>query len=102
MKAMPPAVLAAAPREDTLATLRPGEAVDGIFACTRKERLLARTGAPYLSVELRDRSGSMAARVFRDADLQGGRFDAGQLVRVHGRVVRFREQIQIELERIER
>jgi 3'-5' exoribonuclease len=102
MKAMPPAVLAAVPREDALATLRPGDAVDGIFACTRKERLLARTGAPYLSIELRDRSGCMPARVFRDADLQGGRFDAGELVRVRGRVVRFREQTQIELERIER
>jgi 3'-5' exoribonuclease len=102
MKAMPPAVLAAVPREDTLATLRPGEPVDGIFACTRKERLLARTGAPYLSIELRDRSGCMPARVFRDADLQGGRFDAGELVRVQGRVVRFREQTQIEVERIER
>jgi 3'-5' exoribonuclease len=85
-----------------LATLRPGEAVDGVFACTRKERLAARTGAPYLSIELRDRSGALPARVFRDADLQGGRFDSGDLVRVRGRVVRFREQTQIELERIER
>ena len=79
-----------------------GEAVDGVFACTRKERLAARTGAPYLSIELRDRSGALPARVFRDADLQGGRFDAGELVRVRGRVVRFREQTQIELDRIER
>jgi len=99
---MTPAILAAVPREGTLATLRPGEAVDGVFACTRKERLAARTGAPYLSLELRDRSGALTARVFRDADLQGGRFDAGELVRVRGRVVRFREQTQIELDRIER
>jgi 3'-5' exoribonuclease len=99
---MTPTILAAVPSEGTLATLRPGEAVDGIFACTRKERLAARTGAPYLSLELRDRSGALPARVFRDADLQGGRFDAGELVRVRGRVVRFREQTQIELDRIER
>ncbi len=95
-------VLSAVPREGTLATLRPGDGVDGVFACTRKERLAARTGAPYLSLELRDRSGALPARVFRDADLQGGRFDAGELVRVRGRVVRFREQTQIELDRIER
>ncbi|HXR13242.1 MAG TPA: HD domain-containing protein [Solirubrobacteraceae bacterium] len=99
---MTTAILAAVPREGTLATLRPGDGVDGVFACTRKERLAARTGAPYLSIELRDRSGALPARVFRDADLQGGRFDAGELVRVRGRVVRFREQTQIELERIER
>ena len=99
---MPPAVLAAVPADNALATLRPGDAVEGIFACTRKDRLAARTGAPYLSIELRDRSGALPARVFRDADLQGGRFDAGDLVRVSGRVVRFREQTQIELDRIER
>jgi 3'-5' exoribonuclease len=99
---MTPTILAAVPSEGTLATLRPGEAVDGVFACTRKERLAARTGAPYLSLELRDRSGALPARVFRDADLQGGRFDSGELVRVRGRVVRFREQTQIELDRIER
>jgi len=99
---MPPAVLAAVLRPEALATLRPGDGVDGLFVCTRKERLAARTGAPYLALELRDRSGALPARLFRDADLQGGRFEAGEVVRVSGRVVRFREQTQIELARIER
>ena len=99
---MAPATLAAVPAATALATLRPGDAVEGVFACTRKDRLAARTGAPYLAIELRDASGVMAARLFRDADLQGGRFDAGELVAVSGRVVRFREQTQIELARIER
>jgi 3'-5' exoribonuclease len=85
-----------------LATLRAGDAVDGVFACTRKERLQARTGTSYLALELRDRSGALPARVFRDADLQGGRFDNGDLVAVSGRVARFREELQIEVERIER
>ena len=99
---MPPAILAAVPSAGTLATLRPGDGVDGVFACTRKERLAARTGAPYLALELRDRSGALPARLFRDADLQGGRFEAGELVAVSGRVVRFREQTQIELVSIAR
>jgi 3'-5' exoribonuclease len=85
-----------------LATLRAGDAVDGVFACTRKERLLTRTGTPYLAVELRDRSGALPARIFRDADLHGGRFDVGELVAVSGRAARFREELQLELERIER
>ena len=99
---MPLPILTAVPRDGTLAALRPGDGVDGTFVCTRKERLTARTGAPYLALELRDRSGALPARLFRDADLQGGRFDAGELVRVSGRVVRFREQTQIELTRIAR
>ena len=85
-----------------LATLRPGDAVDGVFACARKERLATRTGSPYLALELRDRSGALPARLFRDADLWGARFEAGDLVSVSGRVARFREELQIELERVER
>jgi 3'-5' exoribonuclease len=85
-----------------LATLRAGDAVDGVFACSRKERLLARSGSPYLALELRDRSGALPARIFRDADLHGGRFEAGDLVAVSGRVARFRDELQLELERIER
>jgi 3'-5' exoribonuclease len=85
-----------------LATLRAGDAVDGVFACTRKERLLTRSGSPYLALELRDRSGALPARIFRDADLHGGRFDAGELVAVSGRVARFRDALQLELERVER
>jgi len=90
------------PAEGVLATLRPGDGVEGVFACTRKERRLGRSGAPYLDLELRDRSATLPARLFRDADLHGGRFERGELVRVSGRAVRFREELQIELARIER
>jgi len=81
----------------TVATLRPGQEVSGVFACTRKDRLVARTGAPYLAVELRDRTGSVAARAFRDVDVLAGRFERGDLVRVRGRVERFRDELQVEL-----
>jgi 3'-5' exoribonuclease len=99
---VPSPTLADPPREGALATLRAGDLVAGIYACTRKERLLARTGAPYLALELRDRSGALPARVFRDADLQAGRFGSGELVQVVGRVARFREELQLELDQIER
>ena len=36
----------------TVATLRPGEDVDALFACTRKDRAISRSGQPYLTVEL--------------------------------------------------
>ena len=91
-----------APAGPLVATLREGDVVDGLFACSRKERLIARGGSPYLSLELRDRTGAIQARAFRDADLLSGRFDGGDVVRVHGRVGRFRDELQIEVERVER
>ena len=40
--------------------------------------------------------------MFRDADVLAGRFERGELVRVAGRVDRFREQLQIDVEEIAR
>jgi 3'-5' exoribonuclease len=90
------------PGAGAVATFRDGDEVDGIFACTRKERRVARTGSPYLDVELRDSTGSIRARAFRDADALGGRFERGELVRVRGRVGRYREELQLELDAIAR
>jgi 3'-5' exoribonuclease len=86
----------------TIATLRPGQDLEGVFACTRKDRLTARTGTPYLAVELRDRTASVPARAFRDADVLAGRFERGDLVRVRGRVERFRDELQVEIADIAR
>jgi 3'-5' exoribonuclease len=86
----------------TIAELRPGGEVDGVFACTRKDRLTAKNGAPYLAVELRDRTGAIPGRAFRDADFLAGQFERGDLVTVTGRVARFRDELQVELKSIRR
>lgn len=80
----------------TISALRPGLDVDAVFACTRKDRLLTRTGSPYLALELRDRTGTIPARVFRDADSVASGFERGELVRVVGQVERFRDELVLE------
>jgi 3'-5' exoribonuclease len=91
-----------APTAPTIATLRAGDEVQGVYACTRKERLMSRAGTPYLAVELRDRTAAIPARVFRDADVAAARFERGDLVRIAGRVERFREELQLDLRAIAR
>ena len=85
-----------------IATLRAEDVLEGVFACTRKERQISRAGTPYLTVELRDSTGTIRARAFRDADLLAGTFDRGDLVRVRGRVERFRDELQVALSHIAR
>jgi 3'-5' exoribonuclease len=85
-----------------VATLRAAEEVDGVFACTRKERQISRAGQPYLTLELRDGTGTILGRAFREADVLAGRFERGELVRVRGRVERFRDELQIEVSAIAR
>jgi 3'-5' exoribonuclease len=86
----------------TIAELRAGGEVEGVFACTRKDRLTARNGSPYLAVELRDRTGAIPGRAFRDADFLAAQFERGDLVTVSGRVERFRDELQVELKTIKR
>lgn len=73
-----------------------------MFACVRKDRLATKSGSPYLALELRDRTGTLAARAFRDADALAGRFERGEVVRAVGRVERFRDELVLEVAEIAR
>jgi 3'-5' exoribonuclease len=85
-----------------VSALRAGQDVLGVFACTRKDRLMTRNGSPYLALELRDRTGTLPARAFQNADTLAGRFERGDVVRVRGRVERFREELVLEVIEIAR
>jgi 3'-5' exoribonuclease len=95
-------VSAAVSHRTTVAQLRSGGEVEGVFACSRKDRLLAKNGSTYLALELRDRTGAIPARAFKDADFLAGQFERGDLVAVAGRVERFRDELQVELRTIRR
>jgi len=86
----------------TVAELRPGQRFEGRFACVAKERLTARNGSSYLSLRLRDPSGVIPARVFRDADRIGLRFEAGDAVVARGKAERFRGELVAELDDVRR
>jgi 3'-5' exoribonuclease len=88
--------------DSTVSSLRAGDEVRGVFACVRKDRLKTRTGSAYLALELRDRTGSVQARAFRDADALAGRFERGDLISVVGRVERFRDDLVVEISDIRR
>jgi 3'-5' exoribonuclease len=82
--------------------LRPGQDVIGVFACTRKDRLVTRSGSAYLALELRDRTGAVPARAFQNADALAGQFERGDVVRVRAKVERFRDELVLEVADIRR
>jgi 3'-5' exoribonuclease len=86
----------------TVAELRPGLRFRGRFGCVRKDRLTGRNGSPYVALELRDRTGAAAARIFREPDRVAARFDRGDAVEVSGRVDRYRGEIAVELDDVRR
>ena len=75
--------------------------VEGVFAVKSKRRLRTKGGAPYLMLELVDRSGNIDARVWNDVELLDGRFGEGDAVRVLGRVERFRDRLQLDVRTLE-
>ena len=91
----------AAAATPSIAELRPGQRFQGAYACVRKDRLSARNGSIYLSLELRDRSGSIPARAFREVDRLASRFERGDAIRVSGKVERFRGQLVAEIDEIQ-
>src|SRR5256885_636095 len=89
------------PLVTAIAELEENRTIEGVYAVARKERLRTRSGSTYLALELVDASGRVAARVWNDVDLLDGRFEAGDAVRVLGRVERFRTQLQVEVRTLE-
>lgn len=85
----------------TIAELAPGQRFEGVYACVRKDRLSARNGSLYLSLELKDRTGTIPARAFRDVDRLAARFERGDPIRVTGKVERFRGELVAEVEEIQ-
>ena len=53
-------------------------------------------------MELRDRTGAIPGRAFKEADFLASQFERGDLVCVKGRVERFRDELQVELGAIAR
>src|SRR3954451_15097628 len=82
--------------------LEDGQVVDATFAVQRKTRRRTRAGAPFLSVELADRTGRVPAVVWNDVNVIDGRFTEGDTVRVLGRVGTYDGRLQIELRDLEK
>jgi 3'-5' exoribonuclease len=100
--ARPDAAAAPSPEATGVAALQPGKPLTGRFAVGRKDRLTSRNGSPYLAVELRDRTGSVPARIFREPDRLGARFERGDAIEVRGKVERFRGELSAEITNVRR
>jgi len=81
-----------------VADLHAGQRFEGRFACSRRDRIVGRNGSTYLALELRDRTGSIQARVFRDADRVGTRFERGDAITVRGKAEHFRGELVVEVD----
>jgi 3'-5' exoribonuclease len=78
-----------------------GDAVDDVFLVVDKQLRTNRQGSQYLHLELRDKTGSVGARLWNVPDHLAHSFDAGDYLRVQGKTQVFQGALQLILSRID-
>jgi len=73
------------------------DAVKETFLVLQKTMPVSRTGRPYLSLLLGDRTGHVDARLWENAESASGAFLEMDFVRVEGTAVRFQDRIQLHV-----
>src|SRR5262245_18821282 len=82
--------------------LRDGDNLDEIYLVTDKQLRANRNGAPYLLLELRDRTGGIAARLWNAGENVARGFDPGDFLHATGKVQMFQGALQVILTGVER
>ncbi|MFM1801107.1 MAG: 3-5 exoribonuclease YhaM [Planctomycetota bacterium] len=81
--------------------LNNGDSVDDVFMVVQKQTRANRQGNPYLFLELRDRTGSIDARLWNIPENMNFGFNEGEYVRVRGKVQLFQGSLQMILTYLE-
>ncbi|MBV8631907.1 MAG: HD domain-containing protein [Silvibacterium sp.] len=76
------------------------QVITGFFAVSSRYDRSKRDGARYFALILTDRTGQMEARMWETAD--AGDFTSGDVVKVRGQVCRYKEFLQLNVEKIRR
>lgn len=79
-----------------------GRRVAGIFLAKEKKPLKGKTGKGYLLVKLADKTGEVEARIWDRVEELGGRFQAGDLVRISGDASTYQGVLQVRILNLEK
>ena len=85
-----------------IADVEAGRPVEGVYAVASKQRRHDKNGDPYLVLQLTDSSGSIEGRVWKNADWFDRNVREGDRVRAVGRGSSYRDQVQLEIRRLDR
>jgi 3'-5' exoribonuclease len=77
-----------------------GQSVEGLFLAKEKTVGKTKTGNPYLSLRLADRTGEIEGRVWDKASDFGSLFQKDDVIKVHGEVDEFQGVLQLRVLRL--
>src|SRR5262249_26368833 len=82
--------------------LTDGESLEEVFLVTDKQLRANRNGNLYLQVELRDRTGSISARLWNAGEHLFRSFEVGDFLLTKGKVQLFQGALQVILSHVDR
>ena len=80
-----------------IADIEPNQDVVGTFAVEEKQLRTAKSGKPFLTLKLRDKTGTVTARLWENPAETAQTLAGYKAVRVHGRSELFRDELQLQL-----
>lgn len=85
-----------------VADLKPDTVITSFFLVSDKEMRTTREGKPFLRLELGDRSGTIEARLWENAEELAATFSRDDIVKVQARVENYRNKLQLALDKVRR
>lgn len=82
--------------------LAPGQSVQAVFLVQSKEVRQKRTGEPYLSLTLMDRTGELDAKMWDNVPAVLDTFERDDFIRVKGETQLFQNRLQITIHSLQR
>ena len=84
----------------TIKELTPGENVIGFYVVRKTELKTKKDGVPYMLLELGDSTGRITATLWDEAKTVYDSLHVGDIVKIKGSVMTYKDQIQMSVEKI--
>ena len=87
--------------QQRIADIEPNQDVVGTFAVEEKQLRTAKNGKPFLTLKLRDKTGTITTRLWENAEETAQRLAGHRVVRIQGRSELFRNELQVHLHTVQ-
>lgn len=89
-------------KQSFIINLKEEETIEDYFYVKSKTESVGKTGKPYLSLIISDKTGEMDARIWDNVEVLSSKFEAGHFVKLKGDVRSHQGRLQIAITLIER
>lgn len=85
-----------------IADIREGEKITGQFLVQVKQAQTTKTGKTFISLRLQDRTGSIAAKIWDNADRLLSVFSKGDIVKIDAMVEEYNKELQLNIRQLKK